>query len=192
MRYIKMLGLAAVAATAFMAFAATAPATVLEGSGGALAKGTKIEMTGTNAVLKAGFATIECGHSEADWTTANSGGASETVEGNINSLSFTECNATVNVLKKGKLIIHHTSGSNGTFTSQGVEVTVATSGVSCTYGTPTDHESGVSTTGWLLRLLWHETVKWTRISGGFLCANPATLTITYTVTSPNPLYITAS
>jgi hypothetical protein len=190
MKYIKILGLVAVAAAALMAFAGTAAATVLEGSGGNLAKGTKIDSTGTNAVLKAGFATIECNHSEVDGTTSNAGGAGETVTGSISNLTFTECNATVNVLKKGSLTVHYTSGQNGTVTSEGTEVTVATAGTSCVYGTPTATTIGTLTGGSPAKLNASASLK--KISGGFLCADPASWTATYTVTSPNPLYVTAS
>src|SRR5918994_4037099 len=121
MKYIKMLGLLAVAAAALMAFAGTASATVLEGSGGNLPSGTKIDSTGTNAVLQAGFSTITCEHSEVDGKTSNAGGAGESVEGSITNLSFTLCDATVKVKKAGKLIVHWTSGQNGTVTSEGAE-----------------------------------------------------------------------
>ena len=190
MKYIKILGLMAVAAAALMAFAGTAAATVLEGKEGNLPKGTKIDSTGTNAVLKAGFATIECAHSEVDGTTSNAGGAGETVEGNISNLTFKECNATVNVIKKGKLIVHYSSGSNGTVTSEGAEVTVETGGISCTYGTPTATSIGTLSGGSPAKL--NASAALTRVAGSFLCANPASWTATYTVTSPNPLYVTAS
>jgi hypothetical protein len=190
MKYIKMLGLLAVAAAAFMAFAGTASATVLKSGGTTLGSGTKIESTGTNAVLKAGFATIECAHSEVDGKTSNTGGASETVEGAISTLSFKECNATVNVLKKGSLIVHHTSGSNGTVTSQGAEVTVAIGSTSCTYGTPTATSIGTLSGGGPAVL--NASANLERVAGGFLCANPATWTAKYTVTTPNPLEVAAS
>ncbi|MDQ3724723.1 MAG: hypothetical protein M3335_02340 [Actinomycetota bacterium] len=191
MKYIKMMGLLAVAAAALMAFVGTASATVLESSGGNLPSGTKVESTGTNAVLEAGFATIECAHSEVDGKTSNAGGASETVEGSITTLSFKECNATVKVLKNGKLIVHHSSGSNGTVTSEGAEVTVAIGSTSCVYGTTAGATSiGTLSGGSPAKL--NASASLTRISGGFLCANPAKWTATYTVTTPNPLYVTAS
>jgi hypothetical protein len=190
MKYIKILSLMAVAAAALMAFAGTAAATVLEGSGGNLAKGTKIDSTGTSAVLKAGFATITCNHSEVDGTTSNAGGAGETVEGNISNLSFTECDGVVKVLSKGKLVVHYTSGSNGTVTSEGAEVTVEKNGVHCVYGTPTATSIGTLSGGNPAKL--NASASLTKTSGGFLCANPASWTASYTVTSPNPLYVTAS
>jgi hypothetical protein len=190
MKYVKMLSLLAVAAAALMAFAGTASATIIESGGGALPSGTQIESTGTSAVLKAGFATIECSHSEVDGKTSTAGGANATVEGSINNLTFTGCNATVHVLKKGKLIVHWTSGKNGTVTSEGAEVTVSTAGTSCTYGTPTASSIGTLTGGSPAVLTAAASLK--KVAGGFLCADPASWTAKYTVTTPNPLYVTAS
>jgi hypothetical protein len=190
MKYIKMLGLLVMAAAALMALAGTASATVLEGSGGNLPKGTKIEMTGTNVILKAGFATIECSHSEIDGTTSNAGGAGETVSMTVSNWTIIECNAGVTTIRKGTTVKHHSSGSNGTWTSTEWEWTVAKNGVSCTYGTPTATSLGTLSGG--SPAVLNASASLTRVSGGFLCANPASWTAKYTVTSPNPLYVTAS
>lgn len=191
MKFIKMMSLAALAATALMAFAASASATVLYSGASKVNSGTKIESTGTNAVLKAGFATITCGHSEVDGKTETTGSSSTTVEGKINKLTFTECNATVNVIKNGSLIIHHNAGTDdGTVTSVGAEVTVATAGTSCTYGTPTATTIGTLNGGGPATL--SASASLTRVAGGFLCANPASWTASYSVSTPNPLHVTAS
>jgi hypothetical protein len=192
MKHLKMLGIVAIAAAALTALmgAGTASATVLYSGGTKLGAGTKIEATGSNIVLKAGFATIECAHAEGDGKTSNQGGASETVEGNISNLSFTECNATVKVLKKGKLVIHHTSGSNGTVTSEGAEVTVAVFGTSCTYGTPEALNVGTLIGGSPATMSGSASVK--RIAGGFLCANPASVSASGVVTTPSPLEVKES
>jgi hypothetical protein len=190
MKYIKMLGLLTVAAAAFMAFAGTASATVLKSGGTTLGSGTKIESTGTNAVLKAGFATIECAHSEVDGKTSNTGGASETVEGVLAGLTFTGCNGTVNVLKKGRLITHYTTSMNGTMTSQGAEVTVAIGSTSCTYGTPTETSIGTVSGGTVGVLQVSASLQ--RVAGGFLCTNPGSWRATYNINSPRPLEVAAS
>ncbi len=194
MKYIKMLGLAAVAAAALMAFvgASTASAAALYSGASKVGTGTKVESTGTNAVLKAGFATITCGHSEVDGKVENAGGVGVPVSGAINRLTFTECNATVNVLKKGELIVHHAGGLNGTVTSVGAEVTVATAGTSCTYGTPTATDIGTLSGTTSGDAVINANAALTRVAGGFLCANPATWTANYTVSTPTPLHVTAS
>lgn len=192
MKYFKTLGLVTLVAAALAAVGgiSTASATILESSGGNLSQGTQIEMTGTNFVLKAGFATIECGHSELDGKTSNAGGAGESVEMQVNNLSFTECNGSVKVTKKGKLIYEHTSGSNLTVTSEGLEIDVTVGATTCTFGASTPRDLGTINGGW--SALWNLLGSLTRISGSFLCANPAGWSVTYTVTSPNPFYGTAS
>ncbi len=190
MKYLKWLGTVAVVGVALMAATATASATVLYSGGSPLPKGTLIEGTGTNIVLKAGFATIECSHAEGDGKTSNQGSASETVEGNVNSTSYSGCNATVTVLKLGKLMIHHTTGSNGAVTSEGGEVTVAVAGTSCTYGTPEATYVGTLTGGSPATVSGSASLK--RLAGGFLCANPASVTGSGTVTTPKQLEVKAS
>jgi len=187
MKYIKMMGLAVVAA---MALASTASATVLEGSGGNLPKGTLVEMTGTNAVIKAGFSTVECSHSELDWKTSNAGGAGETVEGNINGLKYSGCNMTVTVFKTGKIIVHHTSGSNGSVTSEGAEMTVNNHSISCTYGTPNATPIGTISGGGPALLEGEALLA--RVAGGFLCAQTGQWSNRHIATTPVPLYVTAS
>ncbi|MDQ3724622.1 MAG: hypothetical protein M3335_01825 [Actinomycetota bacterium] len=116
--------------------------------------------------------------------TSNQGGASTTIEGSINGLSFTSCNGTVHVLKKGKMIIHYTSGSNGTVTSEGWEVTVAIGSTSCTYDTPSATYWG-TISGGSPAILKGEALM-AKVAGGFLCAAPAPTTRNETITTPNP------
>jgi hypothetical protein len=188
---LKTLGAAAIAVVALTAaLAGTASATVLYSGGLKLGTGTKVESTGTNSVFKAGFVTLECSHSEFDLKTSNQGSATETVEGNINTLVYSSCNATTNVLKKGILIFHYTSGSNATVTSHGTEVTYAWGSTSCTYGTPTATSIGTLTGG--SPAVLNASMSMPRIAGGFLCANPASWTATYTFTTPNPLEVKES
>ena len=192
MKHLKMLGIVAAVAGALMALVGvgTASATVLYSGGTKLGAGTKIEATGTNSVLQAGFATFACGHSEADGKIESAGGASATVEGNINNLSFTECNITVDVLKKGKLVAHYTSGSDATVTSEGAEVTISWSGTSCTYGTPLATNIGTLAVG--SPAVMTASASLTKVAGGFLCANPASWTAIYTVTTPSSLEVKES
>jgi hypothetical protein len=195
MKYVKMLGLAAIAAAALTALVGvgTASATALYSGATMQPAGTQIESnlkTGTKAVLKAGFATIECEASEVDGKTSNTGAAGEEVSGSINGLSFTKCNATVTVLKKGSLFVAFTSGSDGTVSSEGAEVTVSIAGTSCTYGTPTKKTLGTLTGGSPANLKAEASLS--RVAGGFLCANPAAWTAEYTVSTPNPLTVANS
>jgi len=129
MKYLKMLGLAAVAAMALMAVTAgSASATTLEIKG--VTQNTAVTIkaslkSGTSAILKdtAGISSNTCtassveGKSEAPFSNA-------TVTGAVSTLTFSSC-AREPVTKDagGKLHITWTSGTNGTVTSSGAEVT---------------------------------------------------------------------
>jgi hypothetical protein len=197
MKYMKMLGLAAIAAAALMAFvgASTASATVLCKTNASpcpehYPSGTTVEATlksGTSALLEAGFANITCTSSTVTGKTSNTGGANETVKGAISTLSFSNCNATVTTIKNGELEIHATGKGNGSLVGKGSEVTVAIGSTSCVYGTSTGTTLGTLTGGTPATM--NVKASLTRISGGFLCASPATWTATYTVTKPTTLFV---
>lgn len=194
MKNVKMLGIAIVGAMILTALvgAATASATALYSGATKQGAGTVIETTGTGAVLKAGFATIECGHFEMDGKIENAGGAGVSVSGNYNNVSFAECNATFHVLKKGGFSKHHIAGTkNATITWTFPEFTVSLLGTSCTYGGGSIDVGLLtgSTTGPAVTVT---SASMPRAAGGFLCANPASFTASDTVTTPNPLHATAS
>lgn len=198
MKYLKGLAVvAALAALLAVAAAGTASATVLcktkmSPCGSPYLKGTvfnSILTPGTKAVFKAGFTTIECTEGSGSVETTTNGSATETVKGITKTLTFGGCNAEFNVLKTGSGEIHWTSKTNGTFTAEGMEVTGSALGVDCVYG-------GTISSGITLNGGESPTVtinaKVPLISGGFLCANPGTMTASLTVTEPTPLYVLAS
>lgn len=126
MKHLKILGLAAVAAMAMMAFAASASATTLEVGGEAQNKAVEL-----NASLSNSSALLQTtsGSFANTCTTSNVEGATTsftpTVSGPISSLTFTNCTTNpVVVDKAGSLSIAYSSGTNGTVTSSGAEVTV--------------------------------------------------------------------
>lgn len=172
MKYVKMLGLAAVAAAALMAFVgvSTASATVLcttaEGSGAttgttcaagwAEKEGQEIHaISEGTTTLTTSFKNIECKKSTVAGKLANEGSATETVKGNIETLTFEECNCEVNVLQKGELEIHWIEGThNGTLTGNKSVITTQCStifgAVHCIYTTSNTHLgtlTGSATTG---------------------------------------------
>ena len=130
MKYLKMLGLAAIAAMALMAFvgASAASATTLSVGGVTQNKSVSITATlksGTSALLvdSAGSTTDTCTSSEVKGATETTfTGAS--VGGKISSLTFGGCSHTTKVIAPGTLSVAWTSGTNGTVTSAGAEVTV--------------------------------------------------------------------
>ncbi|HYH53558.1 MAG TPA: hypothetical protein VD761_05455 [Solirubrobacterales bacterium] len=189
MKHLKMLGLALVAAAAFMAFASsasaqptlTSPANVdYTGNITATAEGTHL--------VQAGFANITCTTSTIAFTVTTNN--TTKASGSITTYDTSGCNATVITLKNGSVEITPNSptGSNkGTVKGSGSEVTVSTLGVSCVYGTGAGTTLGTVTGGNPATIAVSASLP--KISGGFLCASPASWTTTYTVTSPKPLII---
>jgi len=190
MKYLKMLGLGALAATALTAFAAsTASATTLEIGGVPQNKEVTISAslkTGTSAVLRTtgeAFANT-CTESTVHGETTAPYTNTTYVTGPITTLTFDKCTEEpVTVDKPGKLYVHWESGTNGTVFSEEAEVTVPTpfGKVNCKTGTGTKigtltgvasgnatmHINGVLNCGFLL-----PSAVWTG---------------TYTVTSPSGL-----
>jgi len=128
MKHLKMLGLAAVAAMALMAFAAgPASATTLEIKGVPQAVDVEIEASiaaGNSAILKdtSGFSQNTCTSSVAKGKTETTTGTY--VTGKLSLLSFSNCTRTVTVHQPGALEIHWIKGTtNGTVYSEKAQVT---------------------------------------------------------------------
>ena len=138
MKYVKILGLLAVAAAAMMAFAVSASATtVTTTTGGAAATPTihAVNEGGKHVKLANNIATIECQSTVGG--KVESHGAGVTAKGNLTSLLFTSCTNEwhVTATALGSLEVHWTSGHNGTLTSTGSKVSATRSGVTCNYET---------------------------------------------------------
>jgi uncharacterized protein (DUF2141 family) len=129
MKYLKMLGLAAVAAMALTAFAAsTASATTLEIGGVKQNKAVHIQATlkaGTSAILKDEFGTTTdtCTKSEVTGET-ESPFTAELIGGAVSVLTFEECTHETKVDAKGRLSVTWTGNTTGNVISSGAEVTV--------------------------------------------------------------------
>lgn len=194
MKYMKMLGLAAVAAMALMAFAAnSASATTLESGSTLLPGGTEIKSSlSGSAVLSSGGTTLD---------TCTVGGV--TGKTNVESATWLEgeasvtwgakgagCINTTDTLKGGIVKIMWTSGLNGAVVSSGAEVTVETLGTSCIYGTNnTSLGTLEGTTSGDAKLVIDATVE-EKEPKKFLCPDTATWQATYVVSSPTPLSVT--
>jgi hypothetical protein len=165
MKHLKILAVAAIAASALMAFAGTASATTLTSGGKTVSQGTVLHSVlkaGTAAILKSSLiGEVKCTESTVSGATENEGSATETVKGAISTLDFSSCNATVEVLKAGSLEVHTeytkeengeekqktTADGNGTLTSNGAEVTVEILGLHCIFTTSnTDIGTATGTT----------------------------------------------
>jgi hypothetical protein len=195
MKYAKMFGLAALAA-ALMAFVAagTASATELDNATGMVTTGSTISAVNEGTVvLHPPIGDIECNKSLVSGKTTNTGGASETVKGNIESLTFENCNATVTVLKKGTLEIHSSGSNNGTLTSSGTEVTVNYLGFHCIFSTSSTDIgtlTGSKTTGKTATFDISATIPRTGGTSGFFCGSTAQWTGSYEITNPDTLNVT--
>jgi hypothetical protein len=204
MKYLKMFGLAAMAATALMAFvgAGTASATVLcknnlntEKCSEPYPAGTKIEATSIGtAKLDTSFKTIECNKVSGSGKLLQAGSSTTTPVGGEGTVTFSECNCEVKVLKTGTGEIHHIAGTdNGTLTSTGAEATVSCSTifgtVHCIYAS-NNTDAGTLTGGNPAKE--KVTMEVPRLPTSGLCSEQATVTAEYEVTSPKPLYVAAS
>jgi hypothetical protein len=204
MKYLKMLGLAAVAALALMAVvgASVASATTLEVGGEAKNSAVEIKASlaaGTSAILKDSnnTTTDTCTGSTVRGTTTVFTGTE--VKGPLapitepevekRGLTFSNCTHTTTVLKPGSLSVANIAGTtNGTVSSQEAEVTVVSTvfgasavcktGTGTIIGTITGVKSGNATMD----------VN-AKINCGIL--GTATWTGTYTVTSPTGLGVGA-
>ena len=152
MRFLKIFGLAAIAATALLAFigASTASATVLCeetpagdcAAGKVVAKGSTLTLSlesGTSLLMKGPFGeTIgTCTESTMQGPTSNTGNTAETIKFSLIIFSFGQCNHPITVTAFGTIEAHHISGTdNGIFTSTGATFIIhATLFGSCQYST---------------------------------------------------------
>jgi len=212
MKYLKMLGLAAISAAALTALfgAGSASATTLTGTGctgtpsNHCAVGTTITSQAEGmTILHPPFGEIKCEESTVSGKTTTTGGETETVKGNIESLTFTKCNATVTPITNGgtygTLEIHtekEAANNNGTLTSSGSEVTVEYFGTHCIFktGGTTPTDIGV-VTGAATTKTEHATfdisatIPRTGGRSGAFCGSTAQWTGSYTVTSPKNLNV---
>lgn len=204
MKYVKMLGLLAMAAAAVMAFVGSASAATLTSpTGTVLGTGTVIKAAAEGVTKLDGSVDVACNESHVEGTVTNAGGGvpTQTVEGNITKLEFTGCaKDTVNVLAGGSLSIHSLGNGNGTLTSTGAIVTVQLHRTllgfpittHCIYVTNNTHIGTVTGS--------HNTASGTAtldIDSALIpqeptdgaCGENAEWTGSYEVTEPDPLYI---
>jgi hypothetical protein len=183
MRYLKQLGLLAVASATLMAFAGTASATSVTSSEGDT---PNIVATSTNSKTDGSFVTVECAHSKIEGNVEKHG-SGVTVEGAIDFFSFQSCNYQVTTGGLGSFKIHadvaETSRTgDGTITWTGTSTTIHTSIGSCVF---TTSETDVGTLhGGAGAEITMKGSKLPRTGGNFLCGSSGTWTGTYEVTNP--------
>ena len=205
MKYLKMLGLAAVAAMAVMAFfgASSASATVLCtttttpcGTGWHIDKLEASLKAGTSAKLRSTGGALEATCTKADSTVEKTvtGSSTTTATGSVSiaNLAWTECAQTTDTLEGGELEVHQISGTdNGTVTAKGFRVTVVIGGLSCVYGAGTGIDLG-KLTGGEDAILDIEAVVLKQSGSAFLCPSNSVWEGEYTITNHKAVYVETS
>jgi hypothetical protein len=216
MRYLKMLGLAAVAAGALVAIlgAGSASATVLCSTtvdpcppGQDWPVNTTLDwslqpQTSALQVNTAGETLDTCTASTMKWTITQTGGPTQTVTGTDEETTFSGCTFTTKTLKLGKWEIHKIAGtSNGTVTSDEITETTINTVLfgSCIYGVAAGSSIGDITEGRFVTVpqeataVLHINAVTKKLSGsGFACPETDKWTATYILTSPENTTLSVS
>jgi hypothetical protein len=217
MKYLKMLGLAAVAAMALTAFfgASSASATVLctttPAAGTACGTGWHVDEVDASAVGEITLANtnksieatctvatsksvVKIVNDEGGVVTRFTGSATTTPIGEVTPANLTwgavgaGCSNTTDTVKGGELEIHWTPGtSDGTVTASGFQVTVVLAGVSCTLGLEGTKSIGELTGG--KPAIMHVGVGVVKKAGSFLCPSTGTWEGTYEITNHTAVYV---
>ncbi|HEX5526911.1 MAG TPA: hypothetical protein VFX44_06900 [Solirubrobacterales bacterium] len=202
MKYLKILGLAAIAAGALMAFvgAGTASATQLtcknaSGTIEVCPKGTPIHLASEGHAIfdNEALGNIEC-NSTIEGSLTEPGTSTTTASAPIKAggLTFTNCTSAIfQVLRAGTLEIH-TQGSsannNGTLTWTGAEWTVEKFGFHCIFSTSNTDlgtVTGSSTTGATATLDISARIPRTGGRSGIFCGESSPWTGSYKIDNPD-------
>jgi hypothetical protein len=188
MKYVKMLGLLAVAAAALMAFAGTASADTATSPTGTTYTGSLHASSEGHAVLHNPIAKIECPSTVGG--TIDTHGPGVKVSGAISTLTFNNCTDSwhVTVVAAGRLSADgYASGYDGDIYSSGATVEATRFGISCRYATNTT-TVGRLTAGSTPTMHINASIPFH--SGSIFCGSGATVwTGGYTVSTPSSLYI---
>lgn len=183
MKHLKMLGLAVLAVGAFMAMGGSASAAaIITSPAGTEFTGEVHETLTGSWIIKDGVANITCTEVTRIWDVTTN--TATVAGGPYTKTTFSGCgSASVVVLKAGSREVTSGGGVKGS----GSEVTFSALGTSCVYGTGTGTTQGTLNNGSPATMT--ESASLTKISGGFLCANPATVSGSYIITFPNTFII---
>ena len=212
MKYLKMLGLAAIAAMGLMAFlgASSASATVLcpttpaagTDCSAPLGVGAELDFSveETARLKTSGGTTIAtCTEGTSKGPIGSAGSTTSTVSGNISELTWGGCTTSVHTLEghNGSLEVHHIAGTdNGTVTSFGSQVTITFLGVTCTFetnpttGTDIGTLTGSGSTGGAATFDISATIP--EVSHNFGCPSSGIWSGAYVATGTNTNYNVAA
>lgn len=189
MRHPKML--IAVAAVVALLAPATASATQLTSPNGTAYTGT-IQAQSSALAWHGAFVSVTCNNSSMDGTVSNHG-ESVTAQVVLSSLKYSECNFPFRVLKAGSFELHTENSTinngNGTITWSGMELTWETSIANCIFTTQSTHV-GVITGSDTANAKWEiNSATIPRTGHSVFCGSSATLTGSYTITTPSVLTV---
>lgn len=172
MKYVKILGVLAVAAAAMMAFAASASATTVTDSSGNGTPTIHAVNEGTHVELHNAIVNIKCNSTVTGTVTSHGSGI--TASGHISVLTFNNCTdewvVDVDPEKLGSLEIHYTGAGTGhgagTLTSSGSRVIATRAGLQCIYETK---ETPIGTVVGGNKATLAISASIPRVGGSFLC-----------------------
>ncbi len=159
-----------------------------------LPAGTKLAAENEGAVtITTVFLDIACQESAIAGKTTNETGIS--ISGNVETLTFANCNCEVKVLKKGTFLISSLGNGNGLFTSNGAEITTQCNTifgpVHCIYVSETSHlgtPTGSANTG-ATATLDIEAAEIIPLETNILCDEESDSDARYKFTNPDSLFI---
>jgi hypothetical protein len=204
MKFLKIIGLAVMAAAAVMAVgAATSSATVFCKNNSNTTTCSEPYKIGTVGVAsnEGSFLLENLGGSVLDTCTSvkvekeqtEEGSSTTTVKGKVEAsdIKLSECTQTTDVLEGGEGEVHWISGTdNGTGTANGGAVTTIIAGVSCTYGLGKEMKDWGVLTGGKPASMSVSNIA-IKVAGSFLCPSEARATGKLVLTSPEAGYVTS-
>jgi hypothetical protein len=207
MKHLKMLGLAAVAVAALMAFAAagSASAAVLCKTNtnpctSKWAAGTNLEFSlksGTSALWKTteGLSLKTCTNAKLSGQITNAGSGAEPVKLKVTEDTWTSCSVPTTTLKNGEIEITNITGTtNGTVKLKGAEFTTNDPFFGdCSYGTaPTGTDLGTITSSGTGDTVIDVNAQLAPVGGA--CCPDVVWQESFTITSPKetPLFVEPS
>jgi len=205
MKYVKMLGLAAVAAAALMAFvgAGTASATVACSTNTNPCTSKWPTKTKLSFSLKGSSAKLvttdekttldTCTVSAVEGEVSNAGSSTTTVTGPVTALTWGSCSFPTKTTQLSNLEAHAGTGGNGTLSADGefrVTINTVLFG-SCVYGVTAGTSLGTVTGGAAATFTANAVAK--KLTGSeAACPETSKWTATYTSTGATALFLEAS
>jgi len=206
MKYLKMLGLAVVAALVLSALAGagTASATVLckedpipkspcgsDFPSGTVIKG-QLPAGVSNLWRRSGKVIDTCTAATLVGVTSNTGGFSSSVFVPLSSLTWTGCTTTREVLKPGTLEISYTGATETVGTLKLKEIQFKEAGCTYGYGSTPVHVGRMKKSATALSPATFEIEATFGPISGFPCFESVELESFYSLTAPLPLYVSTS